>query len=144
MRSVSYQYALNKITEKTCTCVGLGTSALLAYNLDTKVEGEGVSVCPGPNMAYYSKIMSLKNITDHIYGRDNMISRTDRPNMFINELNIYVDFLKNKFEEAVYGMDRLLSGRQYYFWKWVILLVANWIATEFNRIAKFEYPNLIL
>ncbi len=96
----TYQIAFNKITEKSCTCVGLGTSALLAYNLDTKTEGEGVSICPGPNMAYYSKIMSLKNMTDHIYGRDNMISRTDRPNLFIKELTIYIDYLKNKLEEV--------------------------------------------
>ncbi|WP_445731664.1 hypothetical protein [Mariniflexile sp.] len=95
-----YEKAFNKITEKSCTCVGLGTSALLAYNLDTKVEGTGVSICPGPNMAYYSKIMSLKNMTDHIYGRDNMISRTDRPNIFIKELYIYIDYLKNKLEDA--------------------------------------------
>ncbi|TWO34758.1 hypothetical protein E1J38_002550 [Seonamhaeicola sediminis] len=98
LSSKEYQIQLNKITEKSCTCVGLGTSALLAYGLDTKVEGKGVSVCPGPNMAYYSNVMSLKNITDHIYGRDNMISRTSRPHMFIKELNIYTDFLKNKFE----------------------------------------------
>ncbi|WP_166962633.1 hypothetical protein [Yeosuana marina] len=104
--SEEYKSALNKITEKTCTCVGLGTSALLAYNLDTKVEGEGVSICPGPNMAYYSKIMSLKNMTDHIYGRDCMISRTDRPNMFIKELHIYIDFLKNKLEEAKQSMNK--------------------------------------
>ena len=95
-----YQAKFNKIIEKSCTCVGLGTSALLAYNLDTKVEGEGVSICPGPNMAYYSNIMSLKNITDHIYGRDNMISRHDRPNLFIKELHIYIDFLKNKLDEV--------------------------------------------
>ena len=101
-----YKSALNKITEKTCTCVGLGTSALLAYNLDTKVEGTGVSICPGPNMAYYSKIMSLKNMTDHIYGRDNMITRTDRPNMFIKELHIYIDFLKNKLEDAKKNMNK--------------------------------------
>lgn len=93
-----YQSELNKITEKSCVCVGLGTSAMLAYNLDTKSEGEGVSICPGPNMAYYSKIMSLKNITDHIYGRDNMITRTDRPNLFIKELNIYINYLKEKLE----------------------------------------------
>jgi hypothetical protein len=93
-----YQSELNKITEKSCVCVGLGTSAMLAYNLDTKSEGEGVSICPGPNMAYYSKIMSLKNITDHIYGRDNMITRSDRPNLFIKELNIYINYLKEKLE----------------------------------------------
>ena len=101
-----YQVKFNKIIEKSCTCVGLGTSALLAYNLDTKVEGEGVSVCPGPNMAYYSKVMSLKNITDHIYGRDNMISRPDRPNLFIKELSIYIDFLKNKLEDAKIAMNK--------------------------------------
>lgn len=101
-----YQNQYNKIIVKSCTCVGLGTSALLAYNLDTKVEGEGVSVCPGPNMAYYSKLMSLKNMTDHIYGRDNMISRTDRPNLFIKELQIYIDFLKNKLADARISMNK--------------------------------------
>jgi hypothetical protein len=101
-----FQFKLNKITEKTCTCVGLGTSALLAYGLDTKVEGEGVSVCPGPNMAYYSKVMSLKEITNHIYGRQNVMTRDDRPNMFIKELNIYIDYLKNKFEETKGELDK--------------------------------------
>ncbi|SFC74614.1 hypothetical protein SAMN04489722_103333 [Algibacter lectus] len=101
-----YQNQYNKIIEKSCTCVGLGTSALLAYGLDTKTEGEGVSVCPGPNMAYYSKVMSLKNMTDHIYGRDNMVSRTDRPNLFVKELDIYIDFLKNKLAEARVSMNK--------------------------------------
>ncbi|WP_347924264.1 hypothetical protein [Pontimicrobium sp. SW4] len=104
--SIEYQSKYHKIIEKTCTCVGLGTSALLAYDLDTRVEGEGVSICPGPNMAYYSKIMSLKDITDHIYGRSNVISRTDRPNVFIKELQIYIDFLKNKIEESKTTMNR--------------------------------------
>jgi len=95
-----HQNRRNKIIEKSCTCVGLGTSALLAHNLDTKVEGKGVAICPGPNMAYFSKILSLKEITDHIYGEWNVIKRTDRPNMFINELNIYINYLKNKIKEA--------------------------------------------
>jgi hypothetical protein len=95
-----YQMRRAKIVEKSCICVGLGTSALLANDLDTKVEGEGVSVCPGPNLAYFSKEMSLKEITDHIYGRSNEISRNDRPNMFIKELSIYIEFLKDKIEET--------------------------------------------
>lgn len=95
-----YQSKYEKIVEKSCTCVGLGTSALLAYGLDTKTEGEGVSICPGPSMAYFSKIVSLNEMTDHIYGRTNVISRTDRPNMFVKELYIYIDYLKDKIEEA--------------------------------------------
>jgi len=99
-----YQNKLEKIVDKSCICVGLGASALLLNNLDTRVGGDGVLVCPGPNMAYFSKIMSLKEITDHIYGRSNMITRTDRPNMFIKELKIYIDFLKNKIKETRVSM----------------------------------------
>jgi hypothetical protein len=95
-----HQFKYDKIVEKACICVGLGTTALLANNIETKVEGEGVSICPGPNIAYFSRIMSLKDITDHIYGRANMISRTDRPNFFIKEFQLYIDYIKNKIAEA--------------------------------------------
>ncbi len=113
LSSEDYQNEFNKIIEKSCTCVGLGTSALLAYNLNTKVEGEGVSICPGPNMAYYSNIMSLKDITDHIYGRTNMLSRLDRPNMFIKELHIYIDFLNHKLNDV----KKTITGKdEKYLW----------------------------
>lgn len=98
--SKDHQKKYDAIIEKSCICVGLGTSSLLVHGLDTKVEGEGVSVCPGPNLAYFSRQMSLKEMIDHIYGRGNVISRTDRPNMFIKELKIYIDFLKKKIENT--------------------------------------------
>ena len=88
-----------KIVDKSCICVGLGTSVLLVNNIDTRVEGTGVSICPGPNMAYFSKLMSLKEITDHIYGRANVLMTSDRPNMFVKELMLYIDYLNNKIEE---------------------------------------------
>jgi hypothetical protein len=94
-----FQKAYDKIVEKSCICVGLGTGTLLDHNLDTKVEGKGVSVCPGPNMAYFSRIMELDEITDHIYGRNNVIDRDDRPNLFVKELNIYLDYLKSLIDE---------------------------------------------
>jgi hypothetical protein len=122
-----YQDKFAKITDKSCLCVGLGTAALLLNNVDTKLEGDGVSICPGPNMAYFSKITSLKDIIDHIYGRSNLITRTDRPNMFIQELRIYIDFLKNKIEEMKVSMtnkqekyllafaENLKDGINYYY-----------------------------
>ena len=95
-----HQEQYGKIVEKSCICVGLGTSVLLVNNIDTRVEGTGVSICPGPNMAYFSKLMSLKEITDHIYGRANVLSDSIRPNMFVKELILYIDYLKNKIEEV--------------------------------------------
>jgi len=104
LSSDEYKYKFDKIVDKTCLCTGLGTATLLVNNLNTKVEGDGVLVCPGPNLAYFSKIMSLKEMIDHIYGRLNVITRTDRPNMFIKEFNLYIDFLKNKIEDTKVSM----------------------------------------
>ncbi|WP_373943349.1 hypothetical protein OEG92_09945 [Polaribacter sejongensis] len=97
---------VNKITEKSCICVGLGTSTLILNNISTKKVGDGVSVCPGPNMAYYDKIMSLCDITDHIYGRKNMLTRTDRPNVFVKELSLYITHLRDKVNEAKATIDK--------------------------------------
>lgn len=102
-----YEKAFEKIVNKTCLCVGIGTSALLVNNLDTRDEGDGVSVCPGPNMAYFSRTMNLKEITDHIYGRSDMITRTDRPNMFMQELKIYIEFLRKKIEEMSASITKM-------------------------------------
>lgn len=54
-RHNGYKKVFDKIVDKSCICVGLGTAALMENNLDMRTEGEGVSVCPGPNMAYFSK-----------------------------------------------------------------------------------------
>jgi hypothetical protein len=94
--------------EKTCLCVGLGTSALIKNDADITVEGEAVAICPGPNIAYFSKILSLKEMVDHIYGRANVISRNDRPHMFVKELQLYINYLKDKLKESTAEM----SGKQ--------------------------------
>ncbi len=101
-----YRKAFNKITEKSCICVGLGTSILKRNGLSLEKEGQGVSLCPGPNLAYFSRRMSFKNMCDHIYGRDNMIERDDRPHVFINELNIFINFLKEKIAELEGSADK--------------------------------------
>lgn len=101
-----YQEKFEEITAKSCICVGLGTSSLLKYNLDTKTEKEGVSVCPGPNIAYFSQVMSLQSMVNHIYGRENTITRNDRPNMFIKELNIYLDYFKTEIFKSADNLNR--------------------------------------
>lgn len=95
-----YKSRFEKIVEKSCLCLGLGAAILQVNELDTETDNKAVSICPGPNMAYFSKIMSLKEMTDHIYGRINVISDTSRPNMFMKELKLYIDYLKSKIEET--------------------------------------------
>ncbi|MFK5854919.1 MAG: hypothetical protein QM503_02235 [Bacteroidota bacterium] len=105
------QDKFDKIVNKSCICVGLGTSALLVNDIETKVEGTGVSICPGPNMAYYSKLTNLKEMVSHIYGRKNIISRNDRPNMFVKELSVYIDYIRNLIEDT--NVPRTVKQEKY-------------------------------
>lgn len=121
-----FEKALFKITDKACLCNGLTASTLMAHELDTKMEGTGASICPGPNLAYFSHTYSLKNMVDHIYGRTNIMERTDRPNFFVKELKMYIDYLGGKIEEATKPIegkqqkhfekfiDNLQKGVEYY------------------------------
>ena len=95
-----------KVVEKTCLCVGLSTSALKVNNLNRKSDGEGVAICPGPNMAYFSKKLTLREMVDHIYGRSNVIERKDRPHMFVKELRLYIKYFKDKLAAAGEMPDR--------------------------------------
>ena len=79
--------------------MGLGAATEQMHKMDVKRSSNGVSICPGPNMAYFSKIMTLKEIADHIYGRINVISSNKRPNMFIKELKLYSDHLMAKIDD---------------------------------------------
>ena len=102
----AYHSEYSKTVEKSCICVGLGTSALLAHDLDTKTEGEGVSICPGPNLAYFTRTTTLTEMVDHIYSRCNIISRTDRPNVFLKELRIYLNYVFDNIVEAKTGTTK--------------------------------------
>lgn len=115
-----------KITEPECLCVGLGISTLLSKEIRVK-ESDKVTVCPGPNLAYFSKISTLKEMVDHIYGRINLLNTTPRPHMFVKELGMYLDIYRerlaglklnpdNKKEEKqlVSFRENLQEGIQYY------------------------------
>ncbi|HTY58650.1 MAG TPA: hypothetical protein VMF59_07515, partial [Bacteroidota bacterium] len=55
-----------------------------------------VAICPGPNLAFFSRIATLEEMVGHIYGRLQLISVPDRPSLFINELRLYIDYLKKE------------------------------------------------
>ncbi len=150
-----FENQYNKVIEKSCACVGLGTSALLKYNLDTKQEGKGVSVCPGPNMAYFSNVISLKEMTDHIYGVSNTIVSNTRPNMFTKELNMYIEYLKSKIEDIKDSTDKkqkkylnrfvknLNTGIAYYE-EIFLALKSNFQSSQFQILHEFEKSKLAL
>ncbi len=122
----AYRNAKDKITEKACLCVGLANAAFLENNIKIKGQAQGVVICPGPNLAYFDKQVSLSTMVQHIYGQTSVLSCNDRPHMFAKELGMYVDYLKNDIEKFSLPMttgqtkkwqlfrNNLLDGIAYY------------------------------
>lgn len=88
-----YHYLKDTITEKACLCVGLANSSYLEHGIKIKGEAQGVVICPGPNMAYFNQEISLSKMVNHIYGRINVMPFENRPNLFIKEIELYIDYL---------------------------------------------------
>ncbi|MDR1877862.1 MAG: hypothetical protein LBQ84_09605 [Flavobacteriaceae bacterium] len=99
------------ILTKECLCAGLSNSALRKYKLSPITKDIlGVTVCPGPNIAYFDKVVSLKDMVDHIYGRANILKSGYRPHMFIKELHIYMNYLKDQVTEIADYTDKKLAN----------------------------------
>ncbi|UEG50142.1 hypothetical protein LK994_01460 [Ferruginibacter lapsinanis] len=93
-----YQKQLSDVLDKECLCVGLSNSAAKLYDVPFLKKREAVNICPGPNIAYFSKVVTLQTMTDHIYGRTNIVEDVHRPHMFITELRLYVNHLKEQLD----------------------------------------------
>lgn len=107
-----HQKEYDKITVKSCICAGLVMTPYINYDLLKSSDGKGISVCPGPNMAYFSKRSTLSEMVGHIYGRINLLNDTYRPNLFVKELGMYIDYFKKEINESI---DTINEKKQKYF-----------------------------
>ena len=123
--SETYANEFDKIIDKACLCEDLAAPALIKYGIENNRPLKS-TVCAGPNIAYYNKIVSLKEMIDHIYGRINLIVDTRRPSFFVAELNMYIKHLRDEVKrlpEKVSQIDmkrlnnfanNLFDGIKYY------------------------------
>jgi hypothetical protein len=98
-----------KVFAKSCICHDLAGNATLKNNIDPDATP---AVCCGPGIVDFSKIATLQEMVHHIYGRLSLLTNSDRPNMFIRELSLNIDRLRNEIEEFSVGV---LSATPKYF-----------------------------
>ncbi|UCS95871.1 hypothetical protein KZP23_17540 [Echinicola marina] len=94
-----YQKEAAKITEKDCLCEGLAAPAILSHGEKPGRKLDAVTICPGPNLAYFKGIYKLQEMVDHIYGKHQLKLEQDRPYFFIKELQLYLDYFKKELSE---------------------------------------------
>lgn len=121
-----YEKIKSHITEKSCLCVGLVNAAYIENDIKIKGQQQGVVICPGPNLAYFDREISLVNMVKHIYGNTNIMTNDNRPNVFVKELKMYIEYLRKEISEYTNELSvsqikkwnlfktNLLAGISYY------------------------------
>jgi len=115
--------AKESVLRKSCICHDLGGATVLKYDIDPAATP---SICCGPSILDFSKISSLEEMVAHIYGRLSLMTNKERPHMFIKELMLYIDHLREEtknfslklsFRTPAYFSKfkkNLLEGVEYY------------------------------
>lgn len=83
----------NSVFEKVCLCQHLGNGALIKLGIVPKMKAPQ-SICPGPNVVWFNREYTLKEMIDHIYGRGESLVSENRPHMFCQEIELYVNYFK--------------------------------------------------
>ncbi|MFD2585136.1 hypothetical protein ACFSR6_21745 [Pedobacter vanadiisoli] len=121
-----FEKQLLKVTEKICLCEGLCSSVYQKVGILKPKESKAVAICPGPNLAYFSGIYSMDEMIGHIYGRTNLLEKVKRPNFFIKELELYVNYLateinllmeeytEKKRNQLIKFKEEIFQGIDYY------------------------------
>lgn len=78
---------------KTCLCEHLGNSALIELGIEAEQDSPQ-AICPGPNIAWFNRTYTLREMVDHIYGRGASLVPEERPHMFAKEIKMYVDYFE--------------------------------------------------
>ncbi|MEO6095500.1 MAG: hypothetical protein ABIW76_07440 [Fibrobacteria bacterium] len=92
---------IQAVYQKSCICDQLGNGALI--NLGIIRAENPVSVCPGPNIAYFDRLYTLREMVNHIYGRGRSLVPNDRPHMFSKDLMMSVDYFGKLVDKLAAG-----------------------------------------
>lgn len=101
-----------KVVEKACLCDHLGNGALIALGIASE-KSSPQSICPGPNIAWYDKLYSLKKMVNHIYGRGRSLVSSKRPHMFAAEIVMYVDYFEKLATHSAYTQIEIKRLREF-------------------------------
>jgi hypothetical protein len=119
----AYDKIKERILAKACICHELGGNVTVPLGIDPNADS---AVCCGPGIVDFSKIATLQEMVDHIYGRLSLLTSSDRPHMFVKELGLYVDYLRKEIDYFPAGLasnsasflegmrENLFKGIEYY------------------------------
>ena len=116
-------FVTETILGRLCVCHELSGSVIAIHDIHPSVTP---LVCPGPNIADFSRTASLDEMVAHIYDRGSIMTRSDRPHTFLRELALYAEYLRKQLGLLALQLcnstlrylqefkENLLAGVRYY------------------------------
>ena len=136
---VQLEKAMKDILSVECLCIGLSNAVTKNYHASFVKGLKNITMCPGPNIAYFSHKVSLKEMVDHIYGRTNVIMNGFRPHMFIKELSLYVDYFREQLSDITETLSPKDRRTHTKFYKQVLEGVKYYRDIADSVVQKSEY-----
>jgi hypothetical protein len=111
------------VLTKSCLCHDLAGCITLPTGIDPDATP---AICCGPNIVNFGKVATLEEIVAHIYGRISLLTKPERPHMFVREIGIFIDYLRGEMEKIASELvsrapgylqemkENLLKGIEYY------------------------------
>ncbi len=96
-----------KVLEKSCICHDLGGAISIKQHNDAKATP---ALCCGPNIRNFNRTFSLEEMVSHIYGRLSLIINSERPHMFIEEMRLNLDYLKEEIRQFSHRLSNRPQG----------------------------------
>ena len=122
--------ARESVLAKSCICHDLAGGTMLKYDLSPTATP---AICCGPNILNFKRLATLEEMVAHIYGRLSLIANAERPHMFIKELMLYVDYLRE--EKRKFSL-KLSARTPEYFQKFKGNLIAG---IEYYRCLAHQF-----
>jgi len=94
--------ARKAVLAKSCICHDLAGNATSKYEIDPNATS---TVCCGPSIAHFSRVSTLREMVGHIYGRESLLNRTPRLNMFYRELLLNVHVFREDVKKLALGLE---------------------------------------
>ncbi len=135
-----YNKAADKVMEKECLCHGLGASAIIANEGKPPKKLEAVTICPGPNLAYFGDTYNLAEMVGHIYGKLTLALSPDRPHVFAKELQLYLEHFRKMCDDPLQNLNPKHQAKMRKFKNNLI----NGIDYYTHRLDRIEKNKLLL
>lgn len=96
-------FLLKLAMSPSCICHDLAGGATKLLGIDPEARP---AICCGPNIVNFSKVVSFKEMVDHIYGRQSQVEvNPQRPHQFVAEAQLYLENLVSEWKEFKMGVS---------------------------------------